>query len=221
LQKHSPTTSHGLPQRTWRRRLLRIGLICLLVWLVVNCGLFAAIHLYGQRDQAQTADVIIVLGAGLRRDNQPGPALQRRSERAAALYREGYAPVVICTGGQTAGLTRSEADACRQVLEANGVPASAILLEARSRSTQENALYARELMQAQGWQDAVLVSDGYHLLRAQWIFSGVGVQVYPSPAATRPRLSAYGQAILREIAALHWHLVTELLNLPVTYVPIL
>ncbi|MDX2139856.1 MAG: YdcF family protein [Chloroflexota bacterium] len=215
------TTSQAPPRRYGRRRLVRVVLIVLLVWLVVNCGLFAAVHLYGQRDQAQGADVIIVLGAGLRRDNQPGPALLRRSERAAALYRDGYAPVVICTGGQTSGRTRSEADACRQVLEANGVPASAILLEARSRSTEENALYARELMLAQGWQDAVLVSDGYHLLRAQWIFTGVGVAVYPSPAATRPRLATYGQAILREIAALHWHLITELLNLPVTYVPIL
>jgi uncharacterized SAM-binding protein YcdF (DUF218 family) len=196
-------------------------LISLLIWLIVNCGLFAAIHLYGQRNQAQSADVIIVLGAGLRRDNQPGPALLRRSERAAALYRDGYASVVICTGGQTSGRTRSEADACRQVLEANGVPASAILLEERSRSTEENALYARELMQAQGWQDAVLVSDGYHLLRAQWIFTDAGVQVYPSPASTRPRLITYGQAILREVAALHWHLFTELLNLPVTYVPVL
>jgi uncharacterized SAM-binding protein YcdF (DUF218 family) len=204
-----------------RRTVVRFLLITFVIWMSVNCLLATAVHVYAQTSSAQTSDVIVVLGAGLRRDNQAGPALLRRSERAADLYAEGIAPVIICTGGQTGGRTRSEADACREVLEANGVPRSAILLDERSRSTEENALYAHEFMDENGWDTAVMVSDGFHLLRAQWIFAIEGVDVYPEPATTRPRLMTYFTSIAREVIALQWQLVKEWLNLPVTYVPVI
>jgi uncharacterized SAM-binding protein YcdF (DUF218 family) len=202
------------------RRLVRIILISLLVWALIACALAGAVHQYGLTDQRQPADVIIVLGSGLLRNNQPGPALVRRSEGAAALYREGVAGAIICTGGQTAGRTRSEADGCRQVLEAEGVPREVIILEERSRSTQENATYADEIMRANGWETAVIISDGYHLLRAQWIFAEAGVTVYTTPTASRPRLSGYAMALVREIAALHWQLLISAFDLPYTNFPL-
>jgi uncharacterized SAM-binding protein YcdF (DUF218 family) len=201
------------------RRLVRIALMTLLVWLVVMCGLAGAVHFYGMTDRGQSADVIIVLGSGLLRNNQPGPALTRRSQEAAALYGAGLAGSIICTGGLTAGRTRSEADGCRQVLEDAGVPRAAIILEERSRSTQENAEYAHEIMDANGWQTAVLISDGYHLLRAQWIFGEEGITAYTVPTATRPRLSGYMVAIAREVAALHWQLLVSVFDLPFTNFP--
>jgi uncharacterized SAM-binding protein YcdF (DUF218 family) len=202
------------------RIFLRVFAISVIVWFFICCGLVTAVHFVGQMDRAQTADLIIVLGSGLRRDNEPGPSLIRRSQHAADLYRQGIAPFVLCTGGFTAGRTRSEADGCRQVLEAEGVPPDAIVLEERSRSTQENALYAHEIMQANGWVTATLVSDGYHLLRAGWIFGDQGITTYPSPAPTRPRLSAYGSALLRELLAMHWQLLLNTFNLPFTYSPL-
>lgn len=202
------------------KRLLRIGLVSLFVWLLVMCSLAGAVHFYGMRDHSQSADVIIVLGSGLLRNNQPGPALTRRSQEAAALYREGFASSIICTGGLTAGRTRSEADGCRQVLEAEGIPRAAIILEERSRSTQENAEYAHDIMRANHWQTAVLISDGYHLLRAQWIFAEEGITAYTVPTAIRPRLSGYIGAMAREIAALHWQLLVSVFDLPFTNFPL-
>ncbi len=201
------------------RTLFRVALLTLLVWLVVACGLVTAVHIYGQTDRSQPADVIIVLGSGLMRNNQPGPALTRRSEQAAVQYRAGLADRIICTGGLTAGRTRSEADGCRQILEAQGIPPEAIIVEERSRSTQENAVFAGEIMRVNGWEDAVLISDGYHLLRAQWIFDEAGIAVFPSPTATYPRMSAYLGALARELAALHWQLLVSTFNLPFTNFP--
>lgn len=211
-----------MERRTWIKLMqatARIMVIIGGVWLLVGAGLAGAVLVYGQQDQAQTADAIIVLGSGLRRDNTPGPALLRRSRHAAALYAAGYAPAVICTGGLTAGRTRSEADACREVLEANGVPRSAIQLDERSRSTEENAYYARPIMAANGWTTAVLVSDGYHLLRAQWLFQQEGITVYPSPVVGGLGRLTLARAIMREVAALHWQVFKDALNLPVTYLP--
>ncbi len=201
------------------RRALRVLLVVLLVWLIVALALGAAVLVYGAQDRAQPADVIIVLGSGLRRDNLPGPALVRRASHAAALYQQGLADTLICTGGYTAGRTRSEASGCLLVLEQMGVPASAVLLEERSRSTEENASFARDLMRERGLNTAILVSDGYHLLRAQWIFAQQGIPVYPSPADPPRRLSLL-IATVREVAALHWQLLKTVLNLPFTYVPV-
>jgi uncharacterized SAM-binding protein YcdF (DUF218 family) len=146
--------------------------------------------------------------------------LIRRAEHAAALYADGIAPVVICTGGVGYGRARSEADACAELLRARGVPDTAIVLEDRSRSTEENALYTRAIMEANGWETAVVVSDGYHLLRATLIFNHEGITNTTSPVASQPPLRVLLPALGREVAAFHWLLFKTVFNLPITYVPL-
>lgn len=200
--------------RRWLARLL-------LLWLLLTLLLVGGIVIYGHVDRAQTADVIVVLGAGLNRNDRPGPALIRRAERAAELYATGIAPAVICTGGVGSGRARSEADACAELLRARGVPAAAITLEEQSRSTEENAFYTRAIMDARGWETAVVVSDGYHLLRAALIFNRAGIAHTTSAAASGPPLGGLLSALGREVAAFHWLLVKTALNLPVTYISLL
>jgi uncharacterized SAM-binding protein YcdF (DUF218 family) len=202
-----------------RRGLRRLVLVGLLLWGLAVLALLVSILAFGSADQADTADVIIVLGAGLRSDNRPGPALIRRAAQGAELWQRGLAPQIICAGGLGLRRTRSEAEACAELLREAGVPDSAIIREDRSRSTEENALYTAEIMQANGWQRALVVSDGYHLLRAHWLFNQVGVTNITSPAQSPP-LGNLTTSILREIAAFHWHTFKSLLNLPVTYVPL-
>lgn len=190
------------------------------LWLLFICGLTASIHLYGQLDRQQQADVIIVLGAGLRRDGRPGPALIRRGSQAADLWHAGVAPRLICTGGfPTTFITRSEADACFDVLTERGVPADAIIMEENSRSTHENAVYSRQIMTENDWETAVVVSDSYHMLRATWIFSTIGIDMVSSPAEIMPPPGNYVSSVLREVVALHWQAVVFTFNLPFTFVP--
>ena len=200
------------------RRLRRVILIALGAWLIVCVVLGIVVFVYGLQDRAQHEDVIIVLGSGLNRDLSPNPATIRRGERAAALWKAGYAPMLICSGGYATWASRSEADGCAQVLRENGVPADVILLEQQSRSTEENALYSHQIMQAHGWKTALVVSDGYHLLRATWIFSAEGITGSTSPAPLPPFLNLLSST-LREVVALHWQVFKTLLGLPVTYVP--
>lgn len=191
----------------------------LTIWAFVAGSLCLTVHLYGLADQAQHADAIVVLGAGLRRDGRPGPALTRRSERAAELWRASLAPVVICTGGRPGQSQRSEADACSELLRERGVPAEFILLEDESRSTEENAMFTKVILDERSWDDVVLVSDGYHLLRARWLFEGQGITVYTSPAGGDPlQWRSYAFSLGREIAALHWLVVKNALRLPTTYI---
>jgi uncharacterized SAM-binding protein YcdF (DUF218 family) len=200
-------------------RLRRFVVRVIILWLAGILLLGVIIYLYGRIDHAQPADVIVVLGAGIRADNRPGAALIRRSEQAATLWKKGLAEHVICSGGFPGHATRSEADACGELLRAEGVPASAILLEESSRSTEENAFYTRQIMDMHGWQTAIIVSDGFHLLRATWLFNQVGIANYTSPA-TDPQFSDWVMYMGRELAAFHWQTFKDLLNLPFTYVPL-
>lgn len=203
----------------WLKRGLYLAGIIAILWLLFAAGLGVAVYTQGKIDHAEPSDVIVVLGSGLRRDGSPGPSLYRRADKAARLYAEGYAPQIICTGGYTAGQIRSEAAACAEILRDEGVPASVITLEERSRSTIENAAYTREIMDSNGWQTALVVSDGYHLLRAGWIFEQAGIQAVTSPADSDPPRYSLFVAIVREVAALHLQALITLFNLPVTYVP--
>lgn len=189
--------SRGRPWWRWVRRALALVTL-LLVGGAVTLALL--IVCYGETDRAHPADVIVVLGGG-----DVGTA--RRAEHGAALYRAGYAPYILCTGGAAVPGGGTEADRCAQVMAAQGIPPAAVWREAASRSTAENARATATLMAAQGWRDAVLVSDDFHLWRARWLFERQGVRVYPSPAQrTTGPLSTTEElyAVLRELAAWSW-----------------
>jgi uncharacterized SAM-binding protein YcdF (DUF218 family) len=199
-------------------RVKRMLALVFLAWLWVMFVLAIVIDAYGRVDRAQPANVIVVLGAGLRANNLAGPALTRRAAHAALLWQKGYAPMVICSGGNPGNRARSESAACAELLQADGVPAAAITQDNQSRSTEENAMFTHELMLESGLHTAIVVSDGYHLFRAQRLFTNAGIPVYMSPADVQPDAGEYIVFLLREVAAFNWQLVKEALNLPVTYV---
>lgn len=201
------------------KHVIVFAVMSFIIWGGVVGWLLMSINTVGQEDLAQSADTIIVLGSGLRRDGRPGDALFRRSVWASMVYERGLADTIICTGGVGEGKPRSEADACREVLESRGVPADVILLEEQSTSTEENAIYARQLMEENSFEDAILVTDSFHMLRANWIFNSYDIRHYRS-AVPRDwvRDYFYTRHTTREIVALHWHLFKEALNLPVTSV---
>ena len=77
-------------------------------------------------------------------------------------------------------------------------------------------------MKARNWRTAIVVSDAYHLLRAQWIFSGEGIDSYTSPVdESYLRPGTYLYTSIREVLAFEWLIAIKTLNLPFTYVPLL
>jgi uncharacterized SAM-binding protein YcdF (DUF218 family) len=75
---------------------------------------------------------------------------------------------------------RSEAAAMRDFLVELGVPATAVVLEERSRNTRENALYTAEVLQAQGIGPVLLVTSALHMPRALATFQAAGVDAIPA-----------------------------------------
>lgn len=178
------------------------------------------IYALGQADHAAPADVIVILGGGVFQDGTPSSAEIRRTQHAAALFRQGLSPLLLCTGGyDSPHHTKSESTSCAELLQEAGVPSSAVLTEEYSQSTEENAIETRKIMDARGLKTALLVSDNYHLVRARIIFLEHGVPVLVSPAqVTAGPLSVdwviYGS--YREVAAFGWYAIQHLLHLPFT-----
>jgi uncharacterized SAM-binding protein YcdF (DUF218 family) len=96
-----------------------------------------------------SADVIVLLGGGV----------HERPLRAAELYRQHAAPRIIITG-------QGDDEINRQILIQHGVPAGAIEVENRSKTTQENAVNTLLLLRAEHVNRAILVTSWYHSRRS-------------------------------------------------------
>lgn len=78
----------------------------------------------------------------------------RVAERASQLYLEGWAPILVCSGGLgnlTSGIwTESEADQFAAIAIKMGVPESVVFVENRSTNTGENILFTEKLLSEKG-----------------------------------------------------------------------
>ena len=194
--------------------------ILILLGVVLFAWLWVQINRFGQVDRARRADVIVVLGARVWPSGRPSDALARRTLHAVKLYKEGLAATIVCSGGLGTH-PPTEAQAAARLAMDQGVPPEAIVLEEEGHSTEESAVFVSEIMRAQGWQRAIVVSDAYHLWRAHLLFGKAGVKAYPSPAHDEryPLLKrAYLYHLGREVVAVVWYHVKSWLGLPITHV---
>ena len=144
---------------------------------------------------SRTVDAIVVLGAA-QYDGRPSPQLQARLDHALLLWKREAAAFIVVTGGKQANDRFTEAQAGREYLITNGVPATAILVEPNGASTFESlAGVRRDLVATIG--HVVLVSDPYHVLRARLVADELGFVVDVS--ATRSGVTQ-GTAALRRNA---------------------
>jgi uncharacterized SAM-binding protein YcdF (DUF218 family) len=75
----------------------------------------------------------------------------------------------------------AEARASKAFVLEEGIPPSRVILEDRSRSTHENALYAKDLLRPGPEETWVLVTSAYHMPRAVGSFEAAGWKVIPYP----------------------------------------
>ena len=165
----------------------------------------------GHRDEsAQSADAVIVLGAGVN-GTTPSVALQTRID-AAERYLKAHPDIpAVLSGGQGPGEDISEADCMAVWLIAHGVDESRIYREDKSTSTQENFDFSYAIMAENGLDTTgtfAYVTNDYHIYRAGRI---AGVPWACGVAATLPR-SAYYDALqlnyyVREAFATGWLLL--------------
>jgi uncharacterized SAM-binding protein YcdF (DUF218 family) len=151
-----------------RRKILRAVLVLTSLFAAWAAAAFL-LDARGQQRPARDAryDAIVVLGCRVDPGGLPSLSLARRTRLAVELYERGHAPRLLFTGGR-GRFPPSEAEAAAALAASLGVPPRAILLEDRSTSTEENARFAAEDLEA---SRILLVSDAYHLARAKRVFA--------------------------------------------------
>jgi uncharacterized SAM-binding protein YcdF (DUF218 family) len=137
------------------------------------------------RDTARPAGAIVVMGAA-QYVGRPSPVLRARLDHAVELWRRGLAPRMVLTGGTGAGDTTSEAAVGRRYVVQQGVPDSAILLEAKGRTTTESLRAVAAIMAAQRSDTVILVSDPFHMLRLSILAHRYGLVALVSPTHSSP-----------------------------------
>jgi uncharacterized SAM-binding protein YcdF (DUF218 family) len=172
-------------RRSWRGRLL--GLVGVLAVAALGYYTISIFQVWstGTTDHREPADVIAVLGAA-QYDGRPSPQLRARLDQAVVLYEEGVAPVVFVTGGKQEGDRFTEAEASRDYLVRQGVPAAAILLESEGSSTWESLQNMSGVLGPLGLDDVIIVTDPYHSLRAKLMGEELGMTAHVSPTRTSP-----------------------------------
>lgn len=136
------------------------------------------------------SDVIIVLGAGSRATipHLP-PQADARVHEGVALLKDGWAPRIIVSGGYNVHTGLTEAPLMATQAEQDGVPATAVLQEPRSKNTWENASLSLALMKEQGWKTALVVTSPYHTWRACHIFRKQNANIHCIAAPLRTNAS--------------------------------
>ncbi|EHI9299423.1 YdcF family protein [Vibrio vulnificus] len=96
----------------------------------------------------------------------------RVAEHAANLYKQGYAPYILFSGGEgrfTEGLfEKSEAETFAELAKASGVPEEALLLETKSSNSGENVRFSEQLLIDKGlvFESFILVQKPFMERRA-------------------------------------------------------
>lgn len=165
--------------------------------------------------QAERAEAIVVLGAG---GVAPGGGLSDSSLRATIegvnLFHEGWAPLLVLSGGG-GQLLRTEAETRAEFARQAGVPPAAIVIAGPVRTTREEALKVRALLEPRGIRKILLVVDGPGAERAMAVFEREGFEAVPAPwsegvttdATPEERLTLLRSLAMEAIARLYYRIM--------------
>lgn len=192
-----------------KRRIVRL-LLCL-VFILIAWLAFTGVMIWktGNEDHSKPSDCIIVLGAAAY-GAKPSPVFEERIRHGITLLRRGDAPLIIFTGGRSDGASHAESEVAENFATTEGIASSAILTETQSRTTRQNLIEAKALMDAAGLDTAVIVSDPLHLRRAATMAEDLGISVVTSPTPTTryQSLSPKLGFLLREIFFYNFYHIT-------------
>jgi len=162
----------------------------------------AQVYCFGTTDYRRPADVIVVFGAKAFSNDQPSSALADRVRTACMLYREGWVPRLIFSGGPAEG-NAHETECMRRLALRLGVPDAAITLDRNGLSTYDTVRNTTRMFGRMHVHRVIAVSHFFHLPRIKMTYQRAGWDVFTVPVAN-PRMprDEYAFMVVRETAAM-------------------
>lgn len=182
----------------------RFAWACFWIWIISLGYFFNYLTDNNQKPQSiPPVKAIIVLGTGIE-NGQPSATLAKRLDRAAPLAKAQPDAKVIVSGGIDFGEKDSEAIVMSRYLQQkHQIPATQILLEDKSTSTELNLKNSQPLLSTHHitlQQPIAIVTSDFHTLRAQAIAKKQGYSQTILLGSTTPLSTRYN-AWLREYFA--------------------
>lgn len=158
----------------------------------LNDSLIKSNHL--TLDDYRSAQAIVLLGGGLRDSQELFAKLAtnqiavERVRYTAFLQRETGLPILI-TGSSPNALSEAKVMA-NELQFFYQVPTQ--WLEEKAKTTKENALFSRSILENAGVRKIILVTNQWHMQRAQMLFEQQGFEVLPAGVGAGVTPETYG-----------------------------
>lgn len=132
----------------------------------------ACVAVMGMRASASPAEMGVIFGTAVTDAGVPKPALQDRLETGLLLWKEKRVRELMVSGAVETANHQDEAEIMAHWLENHGVPAEAIIVDSQGNNTWLTALHVAQ----EAPEGAVVVSQWFHIMRAEWALRHAGVK---------------------------------------------
>jgi len=162
---------------------------------------------------APATPVAIVFGAGLNTQGGPSDVLYDRLLVAADLYQQGKVQTILVSGDNRVVAYNEPQVMFETLTEEFGIPTEAVLIDYAGRRTYDTCVRAKTIW---GVDHALLVTQAYHLPRALWTCTALGIDSQGISATLQPYIKDIWFRV-RELAALY-RMAFDLYILPPSFI---
>lgn len=181
------------------RKFSYVVLLCTILFYLSTCSFVGSIiHKQNQSGYPFPAelsgDCIVMLGEGAGSEvmtvNGKGAITGQTALNVIEtmkLYNRLQLPIILSGGnGLGKAAAGNEARLSKRELLAMHVPEEAIIVEDRSRTTQENAMFSAKILKEKGLSHPILLTSASHMARSVELFKQQGFEVTPLPVWAVP-----------------------------------
>ncbi|MGB9672964.1 MAG: SanA/YdcF family protein [Anaerolineales bacterium] len=162
-----------------------MALIIILTAIFLSLPILSRLYIYGKVkekifavDTVPASQIAIVFGAGLNHAGQPTTVLRDRIDTAVRLYQTGKVTKLLFSGDNRTE-NYNEPLSMKIYAISLGIPEDSIILDFAGRRTYDTCYRAKEIF---GVENAILVTQRFHLARALYTCQELGIQSTGVPA---------------------------------------
>ncbi|MDE3245598.1 MAG: YdcF family protein [Acidobacteriota bacterium] len=152
-----------------------------LFWTVQRFPSHCRGRIFSEADAPDFGAPVLVLGAGIYSDGEPTAVLEERLRTALDLYHAQKVTWFLVSGDNRAA-SYNEPQAMRRWLLKQGVPPDRVIADFAGRRTYDSLKRAQVVF---GLRRLVVVTSDFHMARAIYLGSSLGLEVYGVPGSTR------------------------------------
>lgn len=175
---------------------------CFFGWFIIHT---AVVLIDGLNDELKLADVAVVLGNKVEITGKPSDRLKARLDKSVALYKEGYFPFIIVSGG-IGKEGHDEAKVMKSYLVNEGIPAEYIIEDNNGYNSYMTAQNTSMIMNENNFNSVMVITQYFHVSRTKLAFRKLDInKVYAVHANIFEVRDIY--SIIREFPAYYKYLI--------------